>query len=109
MIRILFGFANEKVLVTINGNQIYFSSTAFGSVKAPIEGLKLDYEGVCREFPDLELKENWEQEAIKRFKNKIASFNTEEEKADYIIEDLRKVGYIPEQKEKEGFRPRRIK
>jgi len=109
MITILFGFANDKIMVTINGNQVYFSSTAFGAVKAPIEGLRLNYSGVCNEFPDLRENEDWENEACKRFKNKIESYNTEEEKADYIIEDLKKFGYIPEQKQKEGFRPRKIK
>ena len=109
MITIIFNFANEKILISINGNQVYFSSTAFGAQKSPIEGLKLDYSGVCREFPDLEIEDNWNGIAIKRFKEKLKSFKTEKQIADYLIEDLRKFGYVPESIQEGGFRPRRIK
>ena len=109
MITVMFSFFNEKILVTVNGNNIYFSSTAYGAVKAPIDGLRLDYTGVCKEFPDLEAKENWEDIAIARFKKKLKSFDNDEEKINYIIEDLRKFGYVPEKKQREGFRPVIIK
>lgn len=109
MITLLFGFANEKILVTINGRQVYFSSTAFGAIKSPIEGLKLDYSGVIREFPDLEGSDDWNASAIKRFKERIASFKTEDEVAHYLIEDLRKYGYVPEQKQIRGHRSKKIK
>ncbi len=108
MITILFGFGGEKVLVTVDGTQVWFSSTEFGAVKAPIEGLKLNYNGVCREFPDLETHPDWNGIAIVRFKEKLKKYINEEERADYIIEDLKKYGYIPEQKQRAGFRPVKI-
>ena len=109
MITLMFGFASEKVLITINGHNVYFSSTAFGAQKAPIDGLKLDYSGVVREFPDLETEKNWNDIAMSRFKEKIKSFKTEEETAEYLIEDLKKYGYVPQLQQQNGFRPKKIR
>jgi len=106
----MFDFADEKILVVINGNDIKFGRTTEGARLATIEGLKLDKRGVLLEFPDLNDKENWRQLAlaIERFKEKIKGFVTEEEKAHYIITDLKKYGYIPRYKQKKGFRPQII-
>jgi len=108
MITIIFGFASDKILITIRGNDIRFASTQFGAQEANIAGIKLDYAGVIREHPDLETNEDWREIAIERFKEKIKSYHTEEETAQYVIEELRKFGYQPEQKQKEGFRPEKI-
>ena len=70
--------------------------------------MNISKEGVEKEFPDLEGDVEWRKKAIERFKKKIFDFKTEEERAEYIIEDLRKFGYIPERKQKEGFRPEKI-
>lgn len=109
MINILLGFANEKILVIVEGNRVSFSSTQFGIQKTTIDGLKLDKRGVIREFPDLEGDDAWRLKAIGRFKEKISSFNSEKAIADYVIEDLKKFGYIPEQIQREGFRPEIIR
>lgn len=109
MIEIIFTLGTEVIIVVVNGNDIKFGNTTFGARLANIEGLKLDHHGVCRAFPDLKKSENWKEEAIRRFKEKIKSFKTENEKADYIIEDLRKYGYIPQKKQRKGFRPEAIK
>jgi hypothetical protein len=104
MITIIFNHLNEKVMVTINGNLVKFGNTKFGAVMADISGLKLDYAGCCREFPDLKLREDWRDEAIIRFKEKVASFSSEKYKAWFIIEDLRGHGYIPKLIQRDGFR-----
>lgn len=109
MIEILFTFGTETILVVIKGEQILFGNTGYGCQLATIDGLQLDYLGVCKEFPDLEGKNNWKEESIKRFKEKIKSFKTEQERADYIIQDLKKFGYIPVQIKKQGFRSKKIK
>jgi len=109
MIQIIFGFANDKVIIIVDGNNIRFGNTSFGAVTANIDGLRLSYEGVCREHPDLELNENWHEEAIKRFKEKIKSYKTEEEIVQYLIEDLKNYGYIPEQMQRKGHRPVKLK
>ena len=108
MIELMFGFGTEKVLVIVNGNDIRFSQTNQGNQQATIDGLKLDYNGVIREHPDLEVREDWREEAIKRFKKKIDGFNSNKEIAKYIIEDLKKYGYKPVLLQEEGHRPRRI-
>ena len=48
-----------------------FGTTTFGAVMTDISGMRLDYDGVIKEFPDLKDKEDWKQEAVKRFKDKI--------------------------------------
>jgi len=107
--RLLFKFGNERIFIIIDGNRVKFGNTLFGSQVASIEGLKLNYQGVIREFPDLEHNQNWSEEAMKRFKQKIKSCKNEEEVADYLIDDLKKYGYIPYLKQKKGFRPEVIK
>lgn len=109
MIQVIFGFAGEKVLIKVDNHNVIFGSTQNGAQMATIEGIRLDYAGVCREHPDLETHDDWRGEAIKRFKKKIKSLKTEEEIADYLIEDLSKFGYTPEQKQKNGSRPEVIK
>ncbi len=109
MITILFGFGSDKILVNIKGDKIFFSSTEYGAVETTIDGLKLDYSGVIREFPDLEGDSEWKEKTIKRFKEKIKELSTEQDRADYIIYDLQKYGYVAEQIQKGGFRPEKIK
>lgn len=109
MIRIFFGFANEKVLITIRGNNVTFSQTSFGAIESQIEGLRLDYQGCCREYPDLETRSDWREETIKRFKEKIKGLQTEREVANYLMEDLKPFGYVPELIQRDGHRPIKIK
>jgi hypothetical protein len=75
---------------------------------ATIDNLKLDRAGVIKEFPDLKDNESWNLIAKKRFKDKINSFNTEMEKADYIINDLKKFGYKVLYRQRNGFRVEKL-
>ena len=104
MIVLQFQFASDIIVVRLQGNDIQLGSTAQGARLAPIDGLKLNYSGVIREFPDLKDRTDWREEAIKRFKEKIKSIPTEHLKAHYIIEDLRKFGYIPKTMQESGKR-----
>ena len=108
MIIILFRFANEKILVTIKGNIVTFANTMYGAKECEIDGLQLNRQGVIKEHPDLKDNPNWKNEAIKRFKDKINSFSNENQIAEYIINDLKGHGYIPEKIQKGGFRPKAI-
>lgn len=96
----------ELYKIVINGNDIRISDS---EKEAPIENIKLSYSGVIKEFPDLMNQNNWRVEAIKRFKAKLKTFKTEGEKADYIIKDLRKYGFVPKYKQKAGHRVEVIK
>jgi len=104
MIDIMFEFVGDYILVRINGNNITFGNTAYGNQMASIDGLKLSQEGAIKEFPDLKDRSDWREEAIKRFKEKITLMSSEPEIEAYIISDLRKYGYKPLYKQRQGFR-----
>ena len=109
MIDLFFNYFNEIILVKIEGKKILFGNTQYGARMAPIEGLKLSRQGAIKEFPDLITREDWKEEAIRRFKQKIEELPSEEDIAEYIINDLKVYGYIPKLKQRTGFRPERIK
>src|SRR3990167_7757631 len=108
MIDLSFQHASEIVLVKINGISVLFGSTIFGARLADISGLKLDFHGTIREFPDLRDDLEWREKAIERFKKHIKELKNEDKIADYIIYELRNKGYTPKLKQKHGFRPTRI-
>lgn len=109
MIDIIFYYGTDIVFVRVEGATLKFANSLQANKFASIEGLKLDYNGVVREFPELELEENWREEAIFRLKSKLQNFKTEEEVVEYVIEELKKYGYIPRYKMKKGFRREVIK
>lgn len=104
MIDIIFYQGAEIIFVRVDGNDVKFASGNNPNMFGPIEGLKLNYVGVVREFPDLETADDWKEQAIERFKDKIKSYDSEDEKVEYIIQDLKKHGFIPKFKQKQGFR-----
>lgn len=108
MITLLFRFGGDMTMIKIDGNNITFGSVSQGAQMAPIEGLRLSRSGVEKEFPDLKDKENWNKEALKRFKEKIKSLKTERDKAQYVITDLKKHGYEPYRLQVNGRRPEKI-
>jgi len=107
VIGVVFQFGSQIIEVRVEGVNCLFRTGQFGGAFAPIDGLQLDYRGVCREFPDLELREDWKQQAINRFKDKMKQLKTEEERINYVINDLKKFGYNPLYKQKNGFRMER--
>jgi hypothetical protein len=108
MIDLIFIHASEIALVRIRGHQVTFGSSIYGAKMADISGLRLDFNGTIREFPDLKDDLNWRTKAIDRFKEKIKQLDSEEKISDYIIYELRNKGYTPTLKQKEGFRPAKI-
>ena len=108
MIGVIFSFAGEYVEVRINDNNVLFRSGTLPGY-ATIENLQLSKRGVCKEFPDLINNTDWRTIAIDRFKEKVSTYTTETDKMNYIIEDLKKHGYIPQYIQKGGHRVKRIK
>lgn len=108
MIQLFFDYGNEMILVVIEGTNIKFGNTSYGGSVAGIEGLKLDYEGVVKEFPELKGTTNWREIAIENFKKKVKELKSEEKISEYIISDLKKHGYVPRLKQRGGFRPQKI-
>ena len=108
MINIIFEFGMENVEVKVDGGSVLFR-TKQTQQYATIEGLRLSHSGVLKEFPDLAGKENWKEEAIKRFKENISQMRTEIDIAEYLMDDLKKFGYKPLYWQKAGHRPIKLK
>lgn len=104
MIGIIFQFGGEIVETRVEGTNVLFRSSTYGTQFVPIESLHLDKSGVVKEFPELEGDEQWRQKAIERFKSEMKKLRNENKVADYLIKDLTKYGYIPKYKQKKGFR-----
>ena len=108
MIEALFKRLNEVVIVRVNGHKVEFGSTIYGAKMATIDGLKLDFNGTIKEFPDLKDDLDWRKKAIERFKDHIKTLKNDEEILSYLIGELRTKGYQPQLKQKQGHRAERI-
>ena len=106
-IGIIFQLASEMFEVRIDNGNVMFRTSNSNGAFGTIDNLALSYAGVIKEHPDLKDRDNWRQEAIKRFKEKIKTMNTLQA-AQYIIEDLSKFGYKPLYSQVNGFRVRKI-
>lgn len=104
MIKGTFEFGSDVVEAVIDGNNLMFMDVSSGLITSP-EGLRIDRNGVIKEFPDLEDDEEWKKKAIERLKEHMKSFDTEDKKLNYIKEELVKNGYDALFKQRAGFRP----
>lgn len=109
MIEIMFNRANEVAIARIQGNKVEFGNTLSGAKLGTIEGLRLDYAGTIKEFPDLKNDIDWRSKAIERFEKLIKSMKTEKEIMQYLIADLKNHGYIARRYQVAGSRPQLIK
>ena len=109
MIGLIFQLGPEIIEVRVDKNNIQFRNNQSNGMFTTIEGLKLNKVGVIKEFPDLKDNEEWQSIARQRFKDKIKTMKTEMERANYIVEDLKKYGYKPMYRQRQGFRVERIK
>ena len=108
MIDLIFYYGTEIVFVRVLGTKVTFASSSNGALYAPLSGLRLNKEGCIKEFPDLIDREDWKDESLKRWQDKIDNLGSEEAVVDFIVEDLKKHGYIPKFKQKQGFRRQKI-
>ena len=104
MIGCVFTLGTEVVEIRIQGNQLLFRTSTFGSQFADITGLKFDFQGVIAEYPDLKDKADWKEQAIERFKMKLSQFQSEKDKMKFIIHDLSRWGYVPYAVQEQGKR-----
>lgn len=109
MIDLIFFRGTEITFVRTDGHNVRFASSLDPNKYSSFSGLKLDYEGCIKEFPDLKGNPDWKEEVVKRFDEKIKSMDSEEEIVEYIVEELQKYGYILKKKQRSGFRPEAIK
>lgn len=109
MIGIIFRFGNEIVEVRITDDNLFFRNSTTGNALYAFKDLKLSKEGVIKEFPFLKDDLEWKKKAVELFKKKLASFVTEREKVDYVVNDLKKYGYVPLYMQREGHRIEKFK
>jgi len=102
-----FRLGGDIVEVIIDGGNTMFRDTSSGTTTT-IHGLKLSKAGVMKEHPDLKEDEDWGKKAIERLKQHIKKFKTEDQKINYIKDELSKHGYTPLFKQKAGFRPKKF-
>lgn len=107
-IQITFQLGTERMIVRIIGENVLFIDPQ-NNTMSPIEGLNLNKAGVEKEHPDLIGDPEWKQKAVQRFVDKIKSFKTENERADWIINEMKQMGYTPLFKQRNGFRPQKLK
>jgi hypothetical protein len=107
-IQCVFQQGSERMAIRIIGSNVLFIDLQ-NNIVAPLEGLKLNKKGVEKEYPDLKGDSDWKQKAIQRFVNKIKNFKTEEERSNWLIEEMKSMGYTPLYKIRSGFRPQKIK
>ena len=108
MIGLIFQLGPEIIEVRVDNNNVQFRNNQSNGMFTTIEGLKLNKVGVIREFPDLKDNDDWQNIARERFKEKIKSMNTEMERENYIVADLKKYGYVPKYRQRQGFRVEKI-
>lgn len=100
--------AGDRIAVRIIGENVLFINLET-NMMSPIEGLKINKQGVIKEHPDLKDNPEWKQIAIQRFVDKVKSFKSEEERYEFMIKELKDMGYVPMYKQRNGFRPEKIK
>lgn len=103
-IGIIFTFAGSVLEVIVKGGEVIFMSGVQRKM-GTIDNVKLDKAGVIKEFPDLKDDEDWQKKARERFKEKMLNMKTEKERAEYILDDLKKFGYKPVYWQQSGYRP----
>lgn len=106
MITGYFQSGGDVQLVIVDGNNLMFCDS--NRTITTIEGLRFNYVGVVKEFPNLENDEEWKKKAIERFKEHIKKMETEREKLYYIKDELEKFGYVSLYKQVVGFRPQKF-
>jgi hypothetical protein len=108
MIKLTLQFGGENFEVVIRGDELLFFDVSSGSATS-IEGLQLSKSGCIKEFLDLEGNEDWRKETIKRFKQKMKTYNSEMGKMEYIKLELEKHVYESLYFQRAGFRPQKFR
>jgi hypothetical protein len=108
----IFQKGTEVTVIRINGHNITFNQVVGNTpMFTTIEGLKLNPATIVEQFPDLKGEPigKIKSEGVKRFKDKVKTFKTEEEIQKYLQEDLRKHGFILKMIHRKGWRPEIVK
>lgn len=96
----------EVIEVIVRGNELLFFDVSSGMI-SPVEGLRIKKSGVVKQFPDLEEDDEWKQKAIQRLKGHMKEFKTEEQRLNYVKDELLQYGYEPKIVQRAGFRTKK--
>lgn len=102
-----FQFGSERIVIRIIGENVLFVDLQ-NNIMSPIEGLKLNRQGVIKEHPDLKDNPEWKQIAIQRFVDKIKALPSETKRMEWMIKEMKNMGYKPLFQQRAGFRPKKI-
>lgn len=108
MIKLLFELGNEIVIVMVEDNNVSFANYNTNySQFVPIDKLRLNVQGILKEFPDLKdiPEKDAHSEAIFRFKQHIKTLRDEDKIKDYVTNEFQKMGYTLKSIKRNGFRP----
>jgi hypothetical protein len=112
MINLLFKRGQEAVALRIIGSEVQIGMQQGGYFKlAPIEGVQLSVEGILKEFPELKGKSPQEikKEGVKRFREHLKKFKSEEEVKEYFIKEMLQMGYELIMSQKNNLKPEFVK
>jgi len=107
-----FRYGGDMIVVNIDGTNVFFGTTSLGVMKfSSIEGIRLSKEGIIKEHPDLEGKDDGfiRKEGVRRFKEHIKKLGNVNRIKDYIIKELEQHGYQIQYVRRDGFRPEKVK
>ena len=107
-IQTTFQQGSQRIVVRVIEDNVLFIDLE-NNMMSPIEGLNLNKTGVIKEHPDLKDDPKWKQKAIQRFTDKIKSFKSEKERMEWIIKELKPMGYKALFWQRQGHRPKKIK
>ncbi len=107
MIGVIMHFANDVVEFRVIGNQLHIRNSAYGSSLVPLSpgNIGLNYDGVIKELPYLKGDDKWKEKACDKIKERFRELETDDEKINYIVDEMKKYGYIPRFTQKKGHRP----
>ena len=100
---VIFSYGSDLVFVRVDGTNCFFMTPQSNGF-ATIDNIKLDKNGVIKEFPELKDNEDWQNIARQKFKDKLKTMKNEKERIQYIIEELGKHNYKAIKLQRQGFR-----
>jgi len=102
-----FKLGGDITVIIIKQNDILFQDLGTGTT-APLQGLKLNKDGVIKEHPDLKDNPDWRKISIERLRKHIAEYKTELDRLIYVKDELRKFGYTEMSYQRAGHRPKKF-
>jgi hypothetical protein len=108
MILGVFELGADQAEIVVDNNNLMFKDGGSNTITT-LEGLQLSKSGVLKEFPDLTDNPEWKKISLERLKEHVKTLEGENNKMNYIKDELTKFGWKPLFKHRAGFRPEKFK